>query len=103
MPEPTLVDLATHLPTPVTVGAMFGKPTLKDPAGKAFACLFNGDLACRLVRDTDPYTTALSLPGAHLFDPSARDRPMKDWVVIPATHSSRWPEFATAALNARRE
>jgi hypothetical protein len=102
MPEPTLVDLATQLPTPVTVGAMFGKPTLKDPAGKAFACLFNGDLACRLGRDTDPYQAALSLEGARLFDPSARDRPMKDWVVIPANHSARWPEFASAALSTPR-
>ena len=102
MPEPTLVDLTTHLDARVTVGAMFGKPTLKDPAGKAFACLYNGALACRLGRDTDPYQAALSLEGAHLFDPSTRDRPMKDWVVIPATHSDRWPEFASAALSTPR-
>lgn len=95
----TLAALAERLGDPgITVSTMFGKPTLKDGSGKAFACLLGNELACRLGRGTPPHTEAMALPGAHLFDPSGRDRPMKDWVSIPATHSTRWPEFASAAL-----
>lgn len=103
MPDQTLNDLAATLDAPgVKVSNMFGKPSLKDAAGKAFACLQAGELACRLGRGTQPHADALALNGAHLFDPSGRDRPMKDWVSIPSTHSSRWPEFAAAALSTPR-
>jgi hypothetical protein len=40
---------------------------------------------------------ALSLRGAHLFDPMA-GRPMKEWVVVPPDHASEWPRLAAAAL-----
>jgi hypothetical protein len=99
MADETLTALAERLGDPgVRVSATFGKPALKDAAGKAFACLHNGELACRLGRDSRHHAEALALPGAHLFDPSGQDRPMKDWVNIPAAHTGRWPEFAAAAL-----
>jgi hypothetical protein len=82
----------------VTVGAMFGKPALKDHNGKAFACLLDGAVAFRLGRDSAGHTAALGLDGAHLFDPSGKDRPMKDWVSVPPAHSGRWTEFARLAL-----
>lgn len=41
---------------------------------------------------------ALSLPGAQLFDPSGRSRPMKEWVQVPAAHVARWQTLAQAAL-----
>jgi hypothetical protein len=103
MPDETLTKLAATLDKPgIQVSNMFGKPSLKDENGKAFACLHAGKLACRLGRGTQPHADALALDGAHLFDPSGRDRPMKDWVSIPNTHSSRWPEFAAAALSTSR-
>lgn len=102
MPAPTLADLADSLGPEVRVSSMFGKPTLKDAAGKAFACLLNDELACRLGKDTDLHATALSLAGAHLFDPSGRDRPMKDWVSIPNAYSDQWATFAAAALSTPR-
>ena len=77
---------------------MFGKPALKDEAGKAFACLLGGEIAFRLGRDSPAHSAALGLPGAHLFDPSGKDRPMKDWVSVPPEHAGRWPEFAELAL-----
>lgn len=91
--------LAAHLGNDrVTVGAMFGKPALKDHNGKAFACLLDGEVAFRLGRDSAAHTTALELAGAHLFDPSGKDRPMKDWVSVPPAHDARWPEFAESAI-----
>jgi len=44
------------------------------------------------------HSEALNLTGAQLFDPSGRGRPMKEWVVVPVEHASRWSEFARAAL-----
>src|SRR5262245_45739111 len=81
-----------------SVSAMFGKPALKDVHGKAFACLLDGEVAFRLGRDTPEHAAALDLTGAHLFDPSGKDRPMKDWVSVPPAHERRWPELAEAAL-----
>jgi hypothetical protein len=82
----------------VTVSAMFGKPALKDEAGKAFACLLDGAVAFRLGRDNPAHADALGLAGAHLFDPSGKDRPMRDWVSVPPEHANRWPALAESAL-----
>jgi len=41
---------------------------------------------------------ALALDGAHLFDPGERDRPMKEWVVVPEAHAKEWPQLAERAL-----
>ncbi len=91
--------LAAHLGgDAATVGIMFGKPALKDGAGKAFACLLDGEVAFRLGRDSAAHAEALDLAGAHLFDPSGRGRPMKDWVSVPPAHAGRWAGFAEAAL-----
>src|SRR5690242_7368905 len=72
---------------------MFGMPSVKDAAGKAFAGLRGEDLVCRLGRDTAAHAQALALTGAHLFDPSGMGRPMKDWVCIPVAHAAHWADF----------
>jgi hypothetical protein len=76
---------------------MFGMPCLKH-GGKAFAGDYHGDMVFKLRGEA--HSQAIALAGAHLFDPSGRDRPMKDWVVIPAEHAARWPEFSRHALDA---
>ncbi|WP_441249262.1 hypothetical protein [Kitasatospora sp. McL0602] len=80
---------------------MFGMPCLKDPAGKAFAGLHQGELVCRLGRDAPAFEEAMRLPGAHLFDP-AGGRPMKDWVCVPHASAAHWDNLAEAALAAKR-
>lgn len=45
------------------------------------------------------HAEALALPGALLFDPSGRGRPMKEWVVVPFEHASRWLELAREAMH----
>ncbi|WP_327139846.1 hypothetical protein [Nocardia sp. NBC_01327] len=86
----------------VVVSTVFGKPAYKDVNGKAFACLFRDGLACRLVSGTEEHTAALAFPGAALFDPSDRHRPMKDWVVIPHADTAHWVTYAEAALHRPR-
>jgi hypothetical protein len=44
------------------------------------------------------HSEALGLEGAHLFDPGGMDRPMKEWVVVPAAHAAEWPRLAELAL-----
>jgi hypothetical protein len=40
---------------------------------------------------------ALALEGAERFDPIG-GRPMREWVVVPVTHSDEWPRLAEDAL-----
>lgn len=78
-------------------GAMFGKRALLAE-GKAFACLKDDALAFRLGAKTPAHAAALGVPGAHLFDPSGKERPFKDWVAIPAAQHRHWRSYAVTAL-----
>jgi hypothetical protein len=78
-------------------GTMFGKRAL-TAHGKAFACLKGDLLAFRLGNGTADHRAALTLPGAHLFDPSGKERPFKDWVAVPVDQAVRWPDLAETAL-----
>ncbi|MFD8008027.1 hypothetical protein [Streptomyces mirabilis] len=86
-------DLA---PRGARLSKMFGMPCLKDPNGKAFVGLHEGELVVRLHRDSPEHAEALAVTGAHLFDPMG-GRPMKDWVCLPLAASARWPALAEAA------
>jgi hypothetical protein len=80
-----------------TSGKMFGMPCLKNSNGKAFAGYFEGAMVFKLGGAS--HSEALALSGARLFDPSERGRPMKEWVVVPIEHVSRWLEFARNAFD----
>jgi hypothetical protein len=97
-PDALLDGLAADVaPDGVSVGAVFGKRALKA-YGKAFACLKGDELAFRLGDGSAEHAEALALDGAALFDPSARDKPFKDWVAVPVAHAGTWSGFARAAL-----
>ena len=83
--------------SPTTSGKMFGMPCLKNSNGKAFAGYSEGTMVFKLGGIS--HTEALALSGAKLFDPSERGRPMKEWVVVPVEHGSRWLEFARDAFD----
>ena len=34
-----------------------------------------------------------------LFDPSGKNRPMKEWVQVPFLHKESWQEFAKLAMD----
>src|SRR5690242_1703202 len=83
--------------SPTNSGKMFGMPCLKNRNGKAFAGFFAGEMVFKLGGANR--AEALALAGARLFDPSERGRPMKEWVVVPIEHVSRWLEFARDAFD----
>lgn len=78
---------------------MMGFPSLKRN-GKLVACFsIAEDAMVFKLPDPAAHTDALALDGAHLFDPGGRGRPFKEWVVVPPTLATRWPELAQAALS----
>jgi hypothetical protein len=79
----------------VAVGKMFGMPTIKR-AGKATSGFWNGAMVFKLT-DEATREQALALDGAEQFDPMG-GRPMREWVVVPASQAGEWPRLAQEAL-----
>lgn len=77
---------------------MMGMPCIKH-GGKMVAGFSASadEMAFKLPNEVDR-EQALALDGAHLFDPSGKGRPFKEWVAVPAAHASEWPRLAEAAL-----
>jgi len=78
----------------VVKASMFGMPGIKRRGGKAFCGLYGDDMIFKL--EGQDHARALSLDGAHLFEPMA-GRPMKAWVQVPPVHESQYGELARAA------
>ncbi len=75
---------------------MFGKPCFKVKK-KAFVAFFKECMVFKLTGDA--HTEALSLDGSELFDPSGKNRPMKEWVQVPFDYQEQWEGFAKAAMD----
>jgi hypothetical protein len=73
-------------------GKLFGKPCFKRN-GKAFLCFFKNEIVFKLTGDA--HAAALAVPGAQLFDPSGKGRPMKEWVQVPP--AGNWEGLAASA------
>lgn len=58
---------------------LFGKPCFKIN-GKAFICFFENEMVFKL--STKLLNEVLQLEVAHLFVPSGKKRPMKEWVQV---------------------
>jgi hypothetical protein len=80
----------------VELSQMMGMPCIKA-RGKMVAGFTRGAMVFKLP-DPDAHARALELDGAHLFDPSGKGQPFKQWVVVPAVHATEWESFAQAAL-----
>jgi hypothetical protein len=76
-------------------GQLFGKPCFKA-YGKAFICFFQNEMVFKLTGSVR--TEALELEGSKLFDPSGKNRPMKEWIQVAAQHQDKWPLYAQEAL-----
>ncbi len=93
-------DLLARHPE-IALTQMMGMPAVKA----------DGKLVCGWVRseeamvfklpDATAHDAALALAGAHLFDPGGRGRPFREWVVVPAAHSSDGPGLAEQAFAQR--
>ena len=91
-----LVDFLAFRHDFVQLSQMMGMPCVKA-RGKMVAGFTRGAMVFKLT-DRERHAEALSLDGAHLFDPSGEGRPFKQWVVVPAAHADRWDDFANHAL-----
>lgn len=74
---------------------MFGKPCFKIN-GKAFICFFQNHMVFKLTGDF--HREALSLEGSQLFDPSGKNRPMKEWVQVNFSFNHTWKKYAAEAM-----
>lgn len=75
-------------------GKMFGHPVYKLNK-KAFVCFFHGDMVFKL--DPESKEKALKLKNSMLFDPSGKNRPMKEWVQLNYAHKKKWEAFSHAS------
>jgi hypothetical protein len=77
--------------------SLFGKPSLA--LNKAhFACGFEDCLVVKIGREAIEHWNP-KLEESHLFDPSQKGRPMKDWLQVPRQHEAFWPELISLAYN----
>lgn len=79
---------------------MFGKPCFKI-GRKAFMSFYHNDIVFKLTGDM--HEEALSLDGTKAFDPSGKNRPMKEWVQVPYHYNDLWPKYAEAAIKYVRQ
>jgi len=91
-----LVEAALAAHPEARPSQMFGAPCVKRDTGKVAFCSWQGDVVFKLV-DEGSRSEALALDGAELFDPGMGRR-MKEWVLVPASHSARWAELAERSL-----
>lgn len=75
---------------------MFGVPCLKINK-KAFVSFYENCMVFKLKAGSAIHSEVLSLDGSELFDPSGKNRPMKEWIQVPYDYSDKWLEFATEA------
>ena len=77
---------------------MMGMPCVKR-SGKMVAGFSKSEGAMVFkLPDPDAHARALALEGAHLFDPSGKNQPFKEWVVVPEAQAGEWETFAQHAL-----
>ena len=75
-------------------GQLFGKPCFKINK-KAFCCFFKQSMVFKL--NGEFHQDALSLDGSELFDPSGKNRPMREWVQVSYHYKDQWALFAEKA------
>jgi len=91
------VPVGSVEPTPVRESKMFGMPCLKHESGKVVAGHWkDGGVTVKLT-DEAAREQALALPGVELFDPGM-GRVMKEWVLVPESHSDDWLRLVEQAI-----
>lgn len=81
---------------PLHESKMFGMPCLKRENGKVVAGSWrDGGVTVKLT-DASAREAALAA-GAQLFDPGM-GRVMKEWVLVPASHSDDWLRLVEQAI-----
>ena len=91
--EEVLYDEIGDTLTDVIKSKMFGVPCLKINK-KAFSSFYENCMVFKLKAGSEIHSEVMSLDGSHLFDPTGKNRPMKEWVQVPYDYNDKWLEFA---------
>ncbi len=91
-----IVDAITGWHPQCRASKVFGMPCVKR-AGRVVFGFSRTGLVFKLT-DPDAHARALSVPGAHLFDPSGRGEAFRQWVVVPPEHAAEWEALAYEAV-----
>ena len=91
-----IVDAITSWHPDCRASKVFGMPCVKRSGRVVFGLSRTG----MVFKLTDPgvHARALAVPGAHLFDPSGRGEPFRQWVVVPPERSAEWEPLAAEAV-----
>lgn len=81
----------------ISIGQMFGKPCLKT-SNKAFASFFKDEMVFKLGNAKNEQIK-MKYPGTINWDPSGKERRMKDWFQIPTKHKNDWMELSKEAMD----
>ena len=79
----------------VAPGLLFGVRCLKAD-GKPFVAGHGEDVVFKL--HDEAHAKALAVKGARLWDPSGANRPMREWVAVPAAEKYNEEALALSAL-----
>ena len=93
-----ICDDLLHRHAEVERTQMMGMPSLKRDGKLVAGFVASEDAMVFKLTDPAAHAKALALDGSHLFDPSGKGRPFKEWVVVPKAHEQRWAELAENAL-----
>ncbi len=93
-----ICDALTAWHDDVRRGTIFGMPCLKKSGRVVAGFTRSGRGMVFKLENPDAHARALALPDAHLFDPSGRGEPFKQWVVVPSSQADEWESLALDAL-----
>lgn len=83
----------------VKFGNMFGYPCLKLGRKPFPFWSTDGDEGVAFKLGGAEHEQAMELAGATFFNPANNGKPMRNWVLVPSDHHTRWPELAVLALD----
>lgn len=93
-----ICDALTDWHEDVRRSVIFGMPCLKKSERVIAGFPRSGLGMVFKLTDAKTHARALALPGAHLFDPSGRGEPFKQWVVVPPDQADEWEPLAIEAV-----
>ncbi len=91
-----IVDAITTWHPECRAGKVFSMPCVKR-SGRVVFGLSRTGMVFKLT-DPEVHARALAVDGAHLFDPSGRGRPFRQWVVVPPEQADEWEPLDAEAF-----
>ena len=73
----------------------FGNPCFKVN-DKAFIAWFEDEMVFKLSREQGE--EVLEIEGTKKFNPNNQNKPLKEWIQVPASAKAQWADLAEAAM-----